>query len=84
MYPLVLVFPTESTHESSTLSVFILGCSPEGAATVCVKLLMCQINPNTDVKLFPQDYLQRWVWEKFGMAMMLDHNSEIVFTVTLL
>lgn len=65
-------------------SVFILGCSPGGAATVCVKQLMCKINPNMYVTVFPQDYLQQWVWEKFGMAIMLDHNFKILFIVTLL
>lgn len=70
-------------YEQSTLSVYILGYSPEGAATVCVKQLMCKINPNMYVTVFLQDYLQQCVWEKFGMAIMLDHNSKMFFIVTL-
>ena len=72
-------------YTSDTLkSDFILGCSPEGAATVSAKKLMCKINPNVYVSVSPLDYLQEGVWEEFGMAMMLDHNSKILFIVKLL
>ena len=77
IHPLVPFFPQWIYTSRALKTVFILGRSPEGAATVCVKQLMCKINPNMYVRVSPQDYLQQRVREEFWAAITRDHNSPI-------